>query len=77
MEFTKEKELSAFVSKMKYLVVYPDTTSKLYKSLRDIAEDICVDSSTISKKLSKGENIVQAKGSEYIFYIMNITNYLV
>ena len=72
MEFTKERELIDFVEKMKYLVVYPDASSKLYKSLRDIAVDICVDSSTISKKLSSGEHIVQAKGSEYIFYIMKI-----
>ncbi len=72
MEFTKERELIDFVKKMKYMVVYPDASSKLYKSLRDIAEDICVDSSTISKKLSSGENIVQAKGTEYIFYIMKI-----
>ena len=28
--------------------------------------------STISKKLASGENIVKAKGTEYIFYIMKI-----
>ena len=72
MEFIQEDELKDFVNKMKYIVVYPDASSKLYKSLRDIAEDICVDSSTISKKLANGENIVKAKGTEYIFYIMKI-----
>ena len=55
-----------------YSVIYPDASSKLYKSLRDIAEDICVDSSTISKKLAGGENIVKAKGTEYIFYIKKL-----
>ena len=72
MEFIQEDELKDFVNKMKYIVVYPDASSKLYKSLRDIAEDICVDSSTISKKLASKENIVKAKGTEYIFYIMKI-----
>ena len=72
MEFIQEDELKDFVNKMKYIVLYPDASSKLYKSLRDIAEDICVDSSTISKKLASGENIGKAKGTEYIFYIMTI-----
>ena len=40
MEFTKERELIDFVEKMKYMVIYPDASSKLYKSLRDIAVDI-------------------------------------
>jgi DNA-binding MarR family transcriptional regulator len=72
MEFIQEEELTDFVNTMKYLVIYPDASSKLYKSLRDIAEDICVDSSTISKKLAGGENIVKAKGTEYIFYIKKL-----
>ena len=36
MEFTKERELIDFVEKMKYMVIYPDASSKLYKSLRDV-----------------------------------------
>ncbi len=72
MEFIDETEMNEYVNKMKYLVVYPDTSCKLYKSLRDITKEICVDSSTISKRMSNGENMVKAKGSEYYFYIKKL-----
>ena len=72
MEFTREVEVINYVKELKYIVIYPDMSCKLYKSLRSIQTDICIDSSTISKKLALGENICKAKGTEYIFYIQKI-----
>tara|TARA_A100001015_G_scaffold320082_1_gene445187 strand:+ start:1511 stop:1729 length:219 start_codon:yes stop_codon:yes gene_type:complete len=68
----KEKEMEEFVKKYNYLVIYPDKKTQLFKSLRNIQKSICIDSSTISKKLSRGENIFIAKGTEYIFYIKSL-----
>ena len=71
-QLTTETQMKNFIKKYNYLVVFPDKKVELFKSLRNIQQSISVDSSTISKKLSSGEHIVQAKGSEYIFYIMKI-----
>ncbi len=67
-----EKDMEKYVKKYKYLVVFPDKKVELFKSLRDIQESICIDSSTISKKLSNHENIFTPKGSEYIFHIRQL-----
>ena len=66
---TREKEMEEYLSKYKYVVVFPDKKVELYKSLRDIQNAISIDSSTISKKLKNDEHIFTAKGSEFIFYI--------
>jgi len=70
---TKERDMRKYVNKYKYLVVFPDQKVELFKSLRDIQESISIDSSTISKKLSNNEHIFIAKGSQYIFYIKQVT----
>jgi hypothetical protein len=70
---TKERDMEKYVNKYKYLVVFPDKKGELFKSLRDIQESISIDSSTISKKLSNNEHIFIAKGSQYIFYIKQVT----
>jgi len=70
---TKERDMEKYVNKYKYLVVFPDKKGELFKSLRDIQECISIDSSTISKKLSNDEHIFIAKGSQYIFYIKQVT----
>ena len=70
---TKERDMEKYVNKYKYLVVFPDQKVELFKSLRDIQESVSIDSSTISKKLSKDEHIFIAKGSQYIFYIKQVT----
>jgi len=70
---TKERDMEKYVNKYKYLVVFPDQKGELFKSLRDIQECISIDSSTISKKLSNNEHIFIAKGSQYIFYIKQVT----
>ena len=49
MELDTENKMMDFVRTLKYLVVFPDKKTQIYRSLRDISEDICVDYSTISK----------------------------
>lgn len=69
---TREKDMQDYLNKYKYIVVFPDKKVELYKSLRDIQNDISIDSSTISKKLKNEEHMFTPKGSEYIFYIKMI-----
>ena len=69
---TREKDMQDYLNKYKYIVVFPDKKVELYKSLRDIQNDISIDSSTISKKLKNKEHMFTPKGSEYIFYIKMI-----
>ena len=66
---TSEYEMNNYVKKYNYMVVFPDKKVELFKSLRDISKSISIDSSTISKKLNKGEYMFTPKGSEFIFYI--------
>ena len=67
-----EKAMINYMKNLKYLVVYPDKKIELFHSLRDIQNSICIDYSTISKKLTAGENVFTAKGSEYVFYITKL-----
>ncbi len=57
-----EKDMEKYVKKYKYLVVFPDKKVELFKSLRDIQESICIDSSTISKKLNNNGKKKTPKG---------------
>ena len=68
-----EKDMDKYVKKYKYLVVFPDKKVELFKSLRDIQESICIDSSTISKKLNNNENIFTPKGNDFVFHIRQLT----
>jgi len=70
-----ELQMLEFVKKkMKYLVIFPDQTPHFYKSLREIATNISVDSSTISKKLDHSDSCVcTARGSDYIFWIKKLS----
>ena len=67
-----EKDMEKYVKKYKYLVVFPDKKVELFKSLRDIQNSICIDSSTISKKLNNNENMFTPKGSDFVFYIKQL-----
>ena len=63
------------ILKNNYLVVFPDETIKLYKSLRDIENDILIHSSNISKKLKKNGGdycCCSSKGTNYIFFIKKL-----
>ena len=68
-----DRLLHSYVDKMKYLVIYQDRSSLLYHSLRDIAKDIKVDSSTISKNL-KNNNFCycSSKKTNLLFYIQKL-----
>ena len=73
MELKSECDLERFIRKNKYLVVFPDKKSKLYKSLRDIEDEISVAASTISKKLKESNScICQSRGTEFYFFIQLI-----
>lgn len=73
MELDTENKMMDFVRTLKYLVVFPDKKTQIYRSLRDISEDICVDYSTISKKLkNESGDIFISKGTDFIFWIQKI-----
>lgn len=69
---TNEAKMKKYVNKNSYLVVFPDLSIKLFKSLREIQSDISIDSSTISKKLANNEHYFTAKMTKYVFYIYKI-----
>ena len=51
-----KQEMLNHIKNIKYLVIYPDKTRHFYKSLREIGKNICIDSSTISKKMQETED---------------------
>ena len=61
-----------FITKMSYIVIFPDEKIELFKSLRDIQKAISVNSSTISKKLKNKEFFFTPKGSDFVFFIKKI-----
>ena len=71
-KISSENEMTKYMKKMRYMVVFPDKKIELFESLREIQTAICIDYSTISKKLSNGENIFMAKGNGFIFFIKRL-----
>ena len=70
---TREKMMQEFIKKNSYMVIFPDKKVELFSSLRKIQDAICIDSSTISKKLKeKPFNYFKAKGSDFIFFIQKV-----
>lgn len=55
MEF-EWKTIEKFVSSIRYLVIFPDNTCKVYNTLKEIELDICIGHTTISKCLSNSSN---------------------
>jgi len=74
MEIKTTANMERYAQSLKYLVIYPDKTTKFYKSLRPIAVDISVDYSTISRKL-KDENpcICISQLTNYVFMIRKMS----
>lgn len=66
------EEMKKFVKKNSYLLISPDQKVELFGNLRQLGQAISIDSSTISKKLSRGENYFIPKGGEFIFYIKKL-----
>tara|TARA_Y100000592_G_C5340156_1_gene253817 strand:- start:330 stop:569 length:240 start_codon:yes stop_codon:yes gene_type:complete len=70
---TSERKMKEFVQKKSYVVIFPDKKVELFSSLRKIQDAICIDSSTISKKLKETPfNYFKAKGSDFIFFIQKL-----
>jgi hypothetical protein len=68
--YTTEIEMKKFLENKNYLVIYPDASLKLFKSLREIQHEILVDASTISKKLKNTEGCYcLSKSSGFMFYV--------
>jgi len=60
-----------FYKSIKYLVIGPDKKIEGYSCLRDITNDICIDYSTISKRLSESNPcICVSKITNYVFLII-------
>ena len=68
----EEAEMQKFIKKHNYVVIFPDKRVELFGNLRSLGEAISIDSSTISKKLSRGENYFFPKGGDYVFYIKKL-----
>uniref|UniRef100_A0A6C0KI97 Uncharacterized protein n=1 Tax=viral metagenome TaxID=1070528 RepID=A0A6C0KI97_9ZZZZ len=41
-----------FVAYIRYLVIFPDNTCKVYNTLKEISHDICIGHTTVSKCLT-------------------------
>ena len=68
-------EFVDLISKFKYLVLGGDTSCNVYKSLRDISNDIIVDYTTISKKLKDNQGewcLCTSKQNKLNYYIKKI-----
>jgi len=72
--YTTEIEMKEFLKNKHYFVVFPDKSTKLYKSLRDIQDEILVDSSTIPKLKSFNSCYCIAKSSGFVFFIKKFNN---
>ena len=73
MELNTEEKMISYMHTLKYLVIFPDKKIQVYKCLRAISKDICIDPSTISKKLkSETGNTFIAKGTGFIFWIQKL-----
>ena len=75
IEIHDGESMYQFINKTKYLVVYPNKQPVLFKSLRDIENDILISVSTISKKLQEGNSFIfTSKHSGFTFYIEELKN---
>ncbi len=73
VSINNENEMLQFAKTIKYLVIFPDKTMKHFPSLRQITRDICVDYTTISKKLNETNPcICQSQNEGYIFLIRKL-----
>ena len=73
IEIRNGEEMYKYVNKNKYLVIYPNKNAVLFKSLRDIENDILISVSTISKKLQESKSFIfTSKHSGYTFFIQEL-----
>ena len=73
--------MDAFIGTLasrKYLVIFPDMTTKLYQSLRELALDISASAATLSRRLSRDSKILYvAPVTNYVFYIAKLDDMLI
>ena len=54
------------------MVIFPDKKVELFSSLRKIQEAICIDSSTISKKLKEKPLIILKPKEVILFFLYKV-----
>jgi len=60
----------ALAAQRKYIVVFPDMTVKLYRSLREVADDTSISPATLSRGLKVMDGAMfKAPLTEYVFWI--------
>ena len=73
VEIHTPAEMSNYYQNMKYIVIGPDKKIDTYNCLRDITQDICIDYSTISKRLiDSNPCICVSKITNYVFLIIKL-----
>ena len=73
MDITTHSQMKKFARTMRYIVIFPDRAVKFYSSQRKVADDISVDFTTISRKLSQeNPTICTSKLNNYIFHIQKL-----
>ena len=64
-------DMLKYYKNLNYLVISPDKKIEGYSCLRDITNDICIDYSTISKRLSESNPCMcVSKITNYVFLII-------
>ena len=77
-----EKQMREHMKKFKYFVVFPDQSVLLYKSLREIAQEIFIPHCTLSKKIREKEQtnnfelgcVCESMTTGYVYYIVKMRN---
>lgn len=70
----EEEDFIEYIKSVKYLVIFPDKSCKMLFTLREVASEICVDHTTIFKKLKNNVHcFVESKQSGFMFYIRKIS----
>lgn len=68
IEIENIDDMKEYIHKYKYLIVFPDKTIQLFKSLREIENSILISASTISKKLKLEKKLILTqKDTNYVF----------
>ena len=75
MKEQNTKKMMEYIETYNYLVIDPKHNIQLYKSLRDLAKDLHVSASGISKKLKLSNYCtVVPKKTTLVYYIHDIAN---
>ena len=67
---TGKEEMTSYLNKYSYLVIFPDKKTQLFKSLREIQTAIHINASTISKILNMDDHFFSSKKDKKLYYII-------